>query len=696
VKDFQRETALCELRNDVLALTLSFLDVPALATACLPCRQLREIAASHEHWHWFVLQFFGVYYDDYMRSVEVCDAYRWRRLFVYIRQVHHNVDRRRGVRCSLPQLLRPCVWLNNSHGDTSGDHGDVGEVDDAHGHSRASSASASGSSRRRRRYRGSLELADNCKVFFWENGRTVQVVRAHDGHILREIDTGQTFRRYFHRLADVRNRLFVCLNDCIKAWEYGVNDAHKPPVQLPQPRRPPTLAKIGRPLELLVHRRRLILLESNCCLLWDTDTLDFVCCIQHEGGGDFSGVGGGGSSSSSSSSSSSAVPAELLNQAEEPRSLEVQWMGDLIVTWVRSGSQALKIWTLEGRQEAQLATESPLVQVDVARVTWASLKALDHFILSALDARSVISLWDSKNNFSLIFRFYCGCEEPFDLVLTQDFMAVVNDNMAENRLELCFWRLWMHPDFSEAEDAAGPRHRTEAAAIAARQREATLQPGSSPAGARFSMALPTLPPGAAVAATGAAAVAAAAAAMVFGAAAAAAAGGAADGGAPVGHGAAVAAAVAHVGGEALQRFLHRELRPNARLIRKLLIPDIDSYFASYRNFLNVCSFHKSGQESLSVYRSSSLQKKVFFPPAKHTKFEEWLALQVQNDGTVAIYDFRPNQMAFDELPVPGQKGDLGSGGLGAETSEDARESPPVPRTPVRASVAGGSRRARRA
>ena len=56
--------------------------------------------------HLFVLQFFGVYYDDYMRFVEasksqtltmgpvrtgaceeVWDDGRWRRLFVYIRQV---------------------------------------------------------------------------------------------------------------------------------------------------------------------------------------------------------------------------------------------------------------------------------------------------------------------------------------------------------------------------------------------------------------------------------------------------------------------------------------------------------------------------------------------------------------------------------------------------------------------------------
>merc|ERR1719254_438364 len=98
-----------------------------------------------------------------------------------------------------------------------------------------------------------------------------------------------------------------------------------------------------------------------------------------------------------------------------------------------------------------------------------------------------------------------------------------------------------------------------------------------------------------------------------------------------------------LGSEALQRFLQRDLRPNARVIKRFSISDVESYFASYRNYLNVCSFHRSGQESLSVYRSSSLQKKIFFPPARHTKFEEWLALQVHDDGTVIIHDFRPGE-----------------------------------------------------
>jgi len=591
--------SLHELRCDVLAQIISYLDVSNLATACSLNRRLRYISAMHEHWRWFVLQFFGVYYEDYMRSVEVCDLFRWRRLFVYIRQVHKNVDSKRGVRCVLPQLLRPCAWSSDDQ--------------DSFLSAPSSSSRSISRNRRRRRYRGSLELADNCSVFFWENGQIVQVVRARDGKVLREIDTGQRFRRYFHRLANIKNRLFVCLNDCIKVWEYGVHDAHKPPIELPPPRRPPTLDKVGRPLELLVHRRRLILLESCCCLIWDTDTLEFVCCIQHD---DRDPV-----PEAPTEETGAQMPSNQ-SETEEARALEVQWMGDLIVTWLRSTSHSLKVWTLEGHQKADLQTDSPLVQVDVARVTWISVKTLDHFILCALDARSVVSLWDSKRDFNPIYRFYCGCDEPFDLVLTQDFMAVVNDNVNENRLELCFWKLWLHPNFQATHEV-----HEKSTYDAEQAREATVSTGNSPAGSRFS-------PGS---------------------------------GAP---------GVAHLGRETSHHLLLRELRHNARPIKRFSIPDIDSYFASYRNFLNVCSFHKSGQESLSVYRSSSLKKKVFFPPAKHTKFEEWLALQVHNDGTVVVHDFRPNQVAFDELSWHGMQSNLHSTEVGCGRKEGSEPSRP--------------------
>ncbi|CAE7867433.1 unnamed protein product [Symbiodinium microadriaticum] len=506
---------------------------------------------------------------------------------------------------------------------------------------------------RRKRYRGSLEVADNCNVFFWENGRVVQVVRCSDGQVLREIDTGQTFRRCFHRLANVKNKLFVCLNDCIKVWEY---DSSREPVTLPDAKHPGLLSRVGRPLELLVHRQRLILVESSCCLLWHTETLEFICCIEHDDIG------------TSFGRKSSTTETERSQGACDP--LEVQWMGDLLVTWRhaaphaghaaadpvqgRGSQRSLNVWTLDGEPRAFLQADSPLVQVDVARVTWVSVYTLDHFIICALDSRSVINLWDSKAGFSPIFRFYSGCEEPFDLVLTQDFMVVIQDNMSANRLDLFFWKLWLHPDFEVEGQSMESSARRQLEGR--HQREASVQKSRLPAGARFApqggAALP------AAVGTGLVAVL--------------------D----------LASAAAQLSGDALQRFLYKELRPNCRLIKTLSFPDVDTYFASYRNFLNVCSFHKSGQESLSVYRSSSLQKKVSFPPAKHTKFEEWIALQVHNDGTVVVYDFRPSQMAFDELPLQGP------GGL--PCSEDAKQPAEAPARQRGSSTGHGLRRSRRA
>lgn len=703
--------ALGRCESDALALVLAFLDVSSLAVACGASRQFRKLGRSHEHWRWFVLQFFGLYYDDYMRSVAVSDEYRWHRLFLYIRQVHNNIDRKHGVRRTLPHRLRPCTCLAGGLPDLA-DGGDFG------GNFVRTASSASSSSalpkasddppssqllpfRRRRRYRGSLELADNCNVFFWENGRHVQVVHASDGRILRDIDTGQTFRRYFHRLANVRNKLFVCLNDCIKVWEYGPDDAHKPPHELEPPRRSPGLEKVGRPLELLVHRRRLILLESNCCLLWDTDTYEFVCCIQHldhdptlRAGGDGAAdavpaVGGRGAvvGSRGRGHGEAGGPSAQRGQHsdEETRPLEVQWMGDLIVTWARAATQSLRVWTLVGEQRARLSTEAPLVQVDTARVTWASVKTLDHFILAALDRKSIITLWDSKEDFAPVYRFWCGCEEPFDLVLTQDFLVVVNDNVMENRLGLSFWKLWLHPDFQQGSRGASSALTppTDEGDDALHARRATVQLGGGPAGAGLSAGGGIAP-------------------RVFV-------------GDPFRH--EQPRGVGNTGGEGsegdgggtnlaedellLRRRLHFELRQNARPIKALSIPDVDSYFASYRNFLNVCSFHKSGQESLSVYRSSSLQKKVFFPPAKHTKFEELLALQVHSDGTVVLHDFRPNQLAFDELPVSGPvsptAGGSGHGsGSGCEERTEGLRLNGSPLGTRARTVAGVSRRARRA
>lgn len=619
--------SLSDLRADVLSLLLSFLDVSSLSRTCSLDNLVGRIAASHEHWRWFVLQSFGVYYDDYMRSVDVADECRWHRLFIYIRQVHHNVDQQKAVQRTMPGLLRPCTWLGEEELEGSALPGS------SHRHAR------------RRRYRGSLELADNCNVFFWENGRVVQVVRACDGKVLREIDTGQNFRRCFHRLANVKKKLFVCLNDCIKVWDY---DSYKKPIELPPARTPHSLVRVGRPLELLVHRQRLILVESNCCLLWHTETLEFICCIQHDDTG-----AAFGSPVERPSPHADDVTGSQSHRLRE--TLEVQWMGDLLMTWGRGSLKSLNVWTLDGEAKAFLKTDSALVQVDVARVTWQSVYTLDHFILCALDSRSVVTFWDSKENFAAIFRFYCGCEEPFDLVLTQDFMVVINDNVSANRLDLCFWKLWLHPDFEAPNQSAESLDMTRSEAR--HQREASVRLRQRPAGAHFSPqgGLPF------PAATGLMA------------------------GLDL-----ASAAAAQLSGDMLQRFLHKELRPNCRPIKTLSIPDIDTYFASYRNFLNMCSFHKSGQESLSVYRSSSLQKKAFFPPAKHTKFEEWLALQVHNDGTVVVHDFRPQQMAFDELL--GSRCEKGSQ---AETGTP-KQTEQMPQPRQRSFPGCGLRRARRA
>jgi len=54
---------------------------------------------------------------------------------------------------------------------------------------------------------------------------------------------------------------------------------------------------------------------------------------------------------------------------------------------------------------------------------------------------------------------------------------------------------------------------------------------------------------------------------------------------------------------------------------------------------------------VQVYRSNSLKKKIHFMPAKHTKFEEWIAIQVEADGSVNVYDFRPDGIAFDDIPA---------------------------------------------
>lgn len=60
-----------------------------------------------------------------------------------------------------------------------------------------------------------------------------------------------------------------------------------------------------------------------------------------------------------------------------------------------------------------------------------------------------ITLWGSKENYNPIFRFDCGCREPFDLVLSQDFLAVINDDRLTNGWNLTFWKLWPQTGFAD-------------------------------------------------------------------------------------------------------------------------------------------------------------------------------------------------------------------------------------------------------
>jgi len=512
---------------DVIPLIIGYLDVPySLAQCCAvgKTNYLSQCARIHEHWRWHVLQQFGVYYEDYVASINLSHPELWRQLHLYVTQVHANIDKR----CVEQRIFRNTLMQPESLGS--------------------------------RQYRGSLELADNGKVFFWENGRHIQIIDVQTGAIRRTIDSGQTFRRYFHRMANSNEKLFICFNERIVC--YNIDDESATPIELPM-----SEVGRGRALELLVHKTRLVLLQANECCMWDVESYKYVCSIRHE----------------------------FRHRPVDQHHLEVQWMGNAIITWVRSVIRPLQVWSiLDGSLIAELhnieSEKKPTevvgvldwVQVDIARVTWNAIDIMDHFVIAAMDASAVITLWDSKENYNPIFRFDCGCREPFDLVLSQDFLAVINDDRLTNGLNLTFWKLWLQPGFADIEP--------QSPSGSARNSEASIQ-------------------------------------------------------AECEEGRKMRLSSVH---EKPCDYDVEKMRLVAKKIKSIDISEVDSYFGSHRNFLNVCSFHKNGLESLSVMQSKTLKKKIFFPPAKVTKFEEWIAIQVHRDGSVILYDFRPNCVAFDD------------------------------------------------
>merc|ERR1719473_1183132 len=217
-----------------------------LAVSCVLSRDVFAVAGNHSHWRLFVLQGFGAYYADYVASRQNIPGSRgdWRRLLIYIQRVHANVDRGSRKISVYPNVLRPTIRF-----------GEAG----------------------RRRYHGSVELADNCGCIIWENGRHVQVLRVRDGKILFDLDTGSGARRYFHRIANSQQKLFVATNDVIRMWHLIEEDPK--PVTLPPPLArkgeesswEAVAKRCGRPLELLVHKQRLVLFESSCLYIWHTE-----------------------------------------------------------------------------------------------------------------------------------------------------------------------------------------------------------------------------------------------------------------------------------------------------------------------------------------------------------------------------------------------------------------------------------------
>lgn len=122
-----------------------------------------------------------------------------------------------------------------------------------------------------------MELSTDGRFFFWEQGRFIQLIDISTGKMLKEIDCGEDFRTYFHRIAGSETRLFVCLNGN-RIMRYDLTDLSKAPEELEI--REPYVNRKARPLELLLHRNRLVLLLSEAAVLWDVDTLKQLAVLK--------------------------------------------------------------------------------------------------------------------------------------------------------------------------------------------------------------------------------------------------------------------------------------------------------------------------------------------------------------------------------------------------------------------------------
>ncbi|CAD7936445.1 unnamed protein product [Amoebophrya sp. A120] len=519
---------------------LSYLDITSLSKCCLVhAGMFSDVARCHQSWKWAILQNYGVYYEDYVDSVSHLRALAqdhvgdevWRLLFIYIRQVLRNVScgaKKKNPGCvvrEFPGVLRPRgTTARGGPLEVVPDSSAGGDEDEERNGTTSAAEKVTApktKKSRKNKYRGSIELSDDGKFVYWENGGELHLIDIVSGTVRKRINLeNQTFKTYFHRIANSGKRLFVCLNDRLVYYELekhetgfdfvgerrksedsaGEDELERPeafdmpttsigeavdaltsgPVSSSRTTskssassRSPSLPdgellslrgggaaiskmgappasgstkpgsssssstsflndNMGRPLELLLHRDRLALLESHRCTMWDVNSLQLIAQIFPV---------------RPLAELELEVRADAALPHEMPLAFEIQWIGSQLVTWVRGALVPLEIFSVAtgarlARLEQSRLIPAKWLQVDVARVTWLDTESLDYFLIGALDSCGIVSLWDSY--YQLLCRFN-GCSDfgalqPLDLVLTQDFVAVVDEELSVH-----FYKCWFHP-----------------------------------------------------------------------------------------------------------------------------------------------------------------------------------------------------------------------------------------------------------
>ena len=590
-----------DFSSDELNILLQYLEFSDMIQMCGVNTSTYNVSATHPNWRLFVLQSVDFNCDAYMKSIEatVNDSFKWRRILIYCKQVRDNFQNNRCKMSS--EILRRSGEAVNFH--------------------------------RRRSYRGTVECADSGgTTFFWDDG---SVIHQLQGCLLvRKFETGQTFKYPFPRVASYGDRLFVCLNDCIKMWD--LRDSKQQPQSLTQP----VMGDVARgrhhgsiSVVLLVQHQRLILLKNTYCLIWDLETLKFLFCLWHV-------------------EDDNVQFGRSRESQRENSKFEVMWMGkSKMVTWSKK-SNFVNVWSLsDGSRIANLTTEESVVKVSATRVTWVSREHTEHFVMVVLDRKCIITFWNSIG-YVRMYRFFCSCERAFDVVLTQDFLGIMTESNTA-KIDFIMFKCWFHDDFNKVENewessddevmghlesyeyhrALLPLHSPvdyEAVRYAQRLRDLTVAVPSRVAALRLSSTRGQVDASAAI--------------------------GCLDG---------------KIG--PWYSLMNFDCRYNVRMIKRKTVPNSAENLPSmisFGNFLAVSCIYRSGNDSLHLWKSSTFDKFKRFGTAHGAscvKFNERMVWEVTNgcDGkeiTLNVYDFRPMAFAFEKLP-PGNF-------LGAGTFDD--------------------------